>query len=154
MAIADIGAILGSDRQIGGTQIETAVAKAYLVHHINDFDRVQLNVGLGPGMDLGPNVPPWVQAAATASTKPRADMILWRGDVPTIVEVKDRANPSVMGQLLTYWHMLREDNPKLLNVYKVVAARSIQSGLQPILERYGVSLELFPNAVAALGRNT
>jgi hypothetical protein len=145
MAIANLGQILATTRQIGGNQVETAVAKAYLQLHAADFDRVDLNVGLGPGLDLGPGYPPYVQAAATASTKPRADMILWRGDVPTIVEVKDRAYGAVMGQLLQYWHLMKADNPKLLNVYKTVAARTVQPGLPAILDHVGITIELFPN---------
>lgn len=154
MPIANIGAILSSPTQIGGNAAENAVARAYLIAHVNDFDRVALNVGLGPGIDLGPGYEPWVQKAATASTKPRADMILYRGDVPTIVEVKDRAYGAVVGQLLTYWHFLKHDNPQLLNVYKVVAARTIQGGLPAILERYEIGLELYPNAVLATAQTS
>lgn len=149
MPIANLGAILASNVQIGGNRIETAVAQQYLIAHANDYDRVELNVGLGPGLDLGPGFEPWVQKAATASTKPRADMILYSGNTPTIVEVKDRISPSVMGQLLTYWHILREDNPSLLNVYKVVAGRTIIQGLPAIFQRYGITYELYPNAVQA-----
>jgi hypothetical protein len=146
MPIPNIGAILGSNIQIGGNQIETAVAKAYLTLHVNDFDRVEFNVGLGPGLVLGPGYSDWVQRSATASTKPRADMILYRGNTATIVEVKGRISGSAMGQLLTYWHILREDNPQLSEVYKVVAGNTIQDGLPPIFDRYGITIELFPAA--------
>lgn len=150
MPLKDIGAILaGSPSQIGGNKIETSVARAYLVHHVNEFDRVDFNVGLGPGVVLGSWADPSTQAAATYSSKPRADMIAWRGDVPYIIEVKDRINPSVMGQLLTYWHIMREENPKLLNVYKIVAGRSVQEGLPVIFARYNIGIELYPQAVQA-----
>jgi hypothetical protein len=153
MPLKDIGTILSSQTQIGGNQTETAVAKAYLIAHVNDFDRVEFNVGLGPGLDLGPGYPPYVQASATASTKPRADMICWNGDVPTIVEVKGRISPSAMGQLVTYWHILKEDNPKLLNVYKTVAGETIQPGLPAIFERYGIKVELYPGVSQVSGTN-
>lgn len=146
MPIPNIGAILSSNTQIGGNATETAVAKAYLVKHVDDFDRVEFNVGLGPGLVLGPGYADWVQRSATASTKPRADMILYNGDTPTIVEVKGRISGSAMGQLLTYWHILKEDNPKLLNVYKTVAGNTIQEGLPAIFDRYGITIELFPAA--------
>jgi hypothetical protein len=154
MAIPNIGAILSSPAQIGGNQTETAVAKAYLAKHAGDFDRVEFNVGLGPGLDLGPSFPPYVQKAATASTKPRADMILYRGNTATIVEVKGRINPAALGQLLTYWHFLTSDNPQLLQVYKVVAGQSIQEGLQALWQQYGIQVELFPAAVPANAGNS
>lgn len=147
MPIENIGAILASTVQIGGNANETAVAKAYLQKHVNDFDRAEFNVGLGPGITLPWDAPAWVQKSATEGTKPRADMILYRGDTATIVECKGRIYSAVMGQLLTYWHILKLDNPQLLQVYKVAAGQTIQDGLGPILDQYGITVELFPYAV-------
>lgn len=150
MAIENIGAILaGNPPQIGGTATETSVGRAYLVAHVHDFDRVETNVGLGPGITLGAWADNATQAAATYSTKQRADIIAWRGDVPTIVELKDRITATALGQVLAYWHLLTADNPQLLNVYKIVAGRSVQGGLVNIFARYNVGVELYPNAVEA-----
>lgn len=143
--IADIGSILLPGKQIGGDAIESAVAKAFLVAHVQDFDRVAFNVALGPADKVDPALPAFMQKWADASTRLRADMICYRGDVPTIVEVKDRAKPAVVGQLLAYWDAMRQDNPKLLNVYKTVAARSVQIGMPAMFEKYGITYELFPN---------
>jgi hypothetical protein len=148
MAIPNLGTILSSGVQIGGDQIETAVAHAYLILHQEDFDRVEFNVGLGAGIDLGPGYEPWVQKAATASSRPRADMIGYRGTSATIVEFKGRITPAAMGQVLAYWHIVSAYYPALLQVYKVVAGQTIQDGLTPIFDQYGISVELFPGAEA------
>lgn len=147
MAIPNLDQILSSNLQIGGNQIETAVAKAYLTKHADDFDRVAFNVGLGPGVQLGPGFEPWVQKVADSSSKPRADMIGYRGNTATIVEFKGRIGGAAMGQVLTYWHMLKEDNPQLVQVYKTVAGNTVQDGLPAIFDRYGISVELYPFAV-------
>lgn len=149
MPIPNIGAILGSSLQIGGNAIETAVAKAWLAKHQDDYDRVEFNVGLGPGVTLPRGTPAYVQKSATESTKPRADMVLYRGNTATIVEVKGRLYSAVMGQLLTYWHILSKDKPTLDQIYKVAAGQTIQDGLLPILQQYGIEVELFPYAVSA-----
>ena len=154
MPIANIGAILSSGIQIGGNATETAVARAYLIRHVDDFDRVEFSVGMGPGITLPAGTPAYVQTSATASTKPRADMVLFRGDYATIVEVKDRLYSAVMGQLLTYWHMFTVDSPQYRQVYKVAAGISIQDGLQPILDQYGIQVELYPFAVQASAPNS
>jgi hypothetical protein len=146
MPIPNIGAILASNVQIGGDAIENAVAKAYLAKHMNDFDRVKLNVGMGNGITLPWNAPAWVQKSATAGTQSRADMVLYVGNTATIVEVKGRIYPAVMGQLLAYWHLLTASNASLLQVYKVAAGETIQDGIAPILHTYGVEVELFPGA--------
>jgi len=146
MPIPNLGAILSGGLQIGGNKQETAVAHAYLIEHQNDFERVEFNVGLGPGLTLWPGAEPWLQAAATASTKPRADMIGYQGPYATVVEFKGRISPSAMGQVLTYAHILRQDNPKLLQVYMTVAGNTIQEGLPAIYQRYGITVELYPGA--------
>lgn len=153
MPITNIGAILTSRTQIGGSAVEDAVARAYLTHHVNDFDRADLNVPLGPGVQPPADTPAYLVAGAIKNSQSKADMILWSGTVPTIVEVKDRAYPSVLGQLLTYYNLLRQDNPKLLTVYKVVAAQTMAPGMVPTFDQYYVSVELFPYAARMAGIN-
>lgn len=147
MSIPNIGQILASGVQIGGDANETAVAHAYLIRHVDDFDRIELNVKLGPGVDIGPGYEPWVQKMATANSQARADMIAYRGGAATIVEFKGRITPAALGQVLTYQKLLTQDNPKLLQVYKVVAGESVQNGLTPIFDQYGVSVELYPGVL-------
>lgn len=144
MSIPNIGQILASGVQIGGDVIENAVAHAYLIRHVDDFDRVELNVKLGPGVDVGPGYEPWVQKMATANSQARADMIAYRGHAATVVEFKGRITPAALGQVLTYAKLLTADNPKILQVYRVVAGETVQYGLQPIFDQFGVSVELFP----------
>lgn len=144
MSIPNIGDILSSGLQIGGDATETAVAHAYLIKHVDDFDRVAFAVKLGPGVYPGPGYEPWVYKMAKANSQARADMIGYRGNYATIVEFKGHVTPSALGQVITYWHLLTADNPQLLQVYKVVAGESVQAGLPAIFQNYGVSVETFP----------
>lgn len=146
MAIANLGALLSSPKQIGGNAAETAVAKAYLIAHQNDFDRAEVEVKLGPGLTLGPEFPDYMQRWAKLSYALRADMICWRGNVPTIVECKDRIDGRAIGQLLTYRQLLVRDNPTILNVYKVAAGVTILNGIADVFDLYGITIELFPSA--------
>lgn len=144
MPIPNLGEIIASTKQIGGNACETAVLKAYLIEHVNDFDRVEFEVRLGPGLDLGPGAPAWLQRCATSSWQLRADMICWRGNVPTIVEAKERLDGCAIGQLLTYTRLLTRDNPTLMQTYKVAAGLSIANGITDIFFDYGITVELFP----------
>jgi hypothetical protein len=146
MAIANLGQILSSPKQIGGNAAETAVAKAYLIAHQNDFDRVDVEVKLGPGVTLGAEFPDYMQRWAKLSYALRADMICWNGNTPTIVECKDRIDGRAIGQLLTYRELLVQDNPTILQVYKVAAGVTILNGISDIFFRYGITVELFPSA--------
>lgn len=144
MPIADIGRILADPRQIGGNACETAVLKAFLVKHVNDYDSVQLEVPLGPALNLGPTFPPWVQRCADFSSRKRADMICWREGVPTIVEAKERVDGGALGQLLVYSALLKQDKPTLMQIYKIAIGASAIDGIGDILFRYGVLVEVFP----------
>lgn len=144
MPIPDIGIILANPRQIGGNAWETAVLKAFLVVHVNDYDSVEFEVPLGPALDLGPLVPAYVQRCATASSRKRADMICWREGVPTIVEAKERVDGGALGQLLVYSRLLREDKPTLQQIYKIAVGASAVIGIEDILFSYGVLVEVFP----------
>ena len=151
MPIENIGAILSSNKQIGGNACETAVAKAFLVAHVNDFDRVDIEVRLG-------NTPPIVsppginmQRYAEFNLRPRADMICWRGNVPTIVECKERIDGGAIGQLLLYTQLLKANNPTLLQTYKIAAGISIINGASEVFWQNGVEVELYPSAVQLYG---
>lgn len=146
MPIENIGQILASTKQIGGNACETAVCKAFLVKHVQDYDRVDLEVRLGPGLDLGPGAPAYLQRCATASWQKRADMICWRDGVPTIVEAKERIDGGAIGQLLVYQRLLKQDNPKIFTVYKIAAGLSIVTGIDSFFYDYGITVELFPGA--------
>jgi hypothetical protein len=63
------------------------------------------------------------------------------------VEAKGRLDGRAIGQLLTYYRLLKENNPSLLQVYKVAAGLSILNGISDIFYDYGITVELFPYAV-------
>lgn len=147
MPIPDIGRILASPKQIGGNACETAVIKAWLAKHYREYDRVEIERRLGPGLELPPGAPAYLQRCATVSWQLRADMICWSGNTPTIVEAKERIGPDAIGQLLMYQRLLTKDNPTILQVYKIAAGQSICNGIESYFYDYGITVELFPGAI-------
>jgi len=147
MPIADIGRILASRKQMGGNACEDAVLRAWLCKHVNDYQRVEIERRLGPGLDLGPGADPALQRCATVSWQLRADMIAWNGNTPTIVEAKERIDGTAIGQLVTYQRLLTQDNPTILQVYKIACGQSIVLGIESFFHTYGIEVELFPGAI-------
>lgn len=148
MPIKNLDAILTAGVVPGTNKAESMVGIAWLREHGAEWDRVEFNVGLGPGVQLGPGTPDYVQRSATYSTRPRADMILYRGDsTAAVVEIKERIRGSAMGQVITYAHMLQADNPRLLQVYKIVVGATIVEGIKPVFDANGVVVELLPLAI-------
>ena len=147
MPIPNLDQIISSGVFIGSNKQEAAVGIAWLKEHGHEWDRVEFNVHLGPGITLPGSTPGYVQKSATASTQLRADMVLFRDHSAAIVECKGRITASALGQLTAYGHLLKGDNPTLLHIYLYVAGQSIVPGLEPVYDRAGIIVELFPLAI-------
>lgn len=121
---------------------EADVWRGWAHLHQGEYTSFDYNVRVGPGTDPGPGTPPEIRAYAERSTRKRIDVVAWAGVQPTIIEVKDRASASALGQILTYqvhWNMEHPNSPpaKLLLV-----ARALSPGLEHVLSAHGVPYEL------------
>lgn len=148
MPIAHLEAWLAMSTLPALTNVESAIAKAWLVKHQNDYDTVEFNMRLGAGVKLPPGTPAYIVDAAKAGTTKRTDMVLRRGSDVTIVEVKKRINAGSMGQLQVYQQLFLADHPATGHIGLVAAGLTVQADIEPILRNAGISVELFPNAGA------
>jgi len=110
---------------------ETLVLRAWLALHQGEYDRFDYNIRIGKGEDPGPQFDPAVRAGAIKNTQLRIDAVGWKGvagvQLPevvespsvvyglapgaqaSIIEVKRRAAPSNVGQILTYDSVWRQE---------------------------------------------
>jgi hypothetical protein len=100
---------------------EILVLRSWLRLHEAEYDRFDFNLRLGAGFDPGPTFPDNIRKMAIANTQKRVDAVAYNGMEVTLIEVKDRAGFSAIGQLVGYFHMWRaahptESTPKLLLV--------------------------------------
>jgi hypothetical protein len=129
------------------TNVESAIAKAWLVKHRDDWDSVTFNMRLGAGVQMPPGTPIYIVEAAKAGTQKRTDIIAHRHGNIAIVEVKKRISLGSLGQLLGYRRLYLAENPQTGHVDLVAAALSIQADIEHIFTENNISVELFPNAV-------
>ena len=121
---------------------EIAVWRAWLALHQGEYDRFDYNVRVGPGYDPGPGVAQYVRDSAKASTRQRIDAVAYRGDSVLIVEVKDRAGLSALGQLLGYSTHYRRENPVSSPPKLLLVARDLAPGVAEALQAHGVPFEI------------
>lgn len=69
----------------------------YLPHAVYEFD-----LHLGEGMPLDPAWPPWLANMARALTQRRVDVVAHTPKETWILEIKERAGTTAIGQLLLY----------------------------------------------------
>ena len=121
---------------------EIAVYKAWLRLHQAEYDRFEYNVRVGPGFDPGGGVPDNIRTMSIANTKKRIDALAWSGSAPTIIEVKDRAGLSAIGQLLGYRVHWQLENPHAIPPKMLLVANRLAPGVQEVLQAHNVPYEL------------
>lgn len=90
---------------------EILILRAWLRLHESEYDRFDYNVRVGQGVDPGPNWPDNFRQMAIMNSQLRLDAVAYKGDSPTILEVREKATTSTAGQLLIYRHLYEAQFP-------------------------------------------
>jgi hypothetical protein len=127
------------------TANESAVARAWLVQHADEYDDVDFSVRLGATVD---RLPDWSDATwrqAQILSQKRIDMIAYKGTEVTIIEVKLRVSLAALGQLLGYGTLWRVEHPESTAVHLLAIGNSALVDAHDILTAHSVNIELFPD---------
>lgn len=149
MPLKQIDYLRGLSQLAGLTALESAIAKAWLDAHWQEFDSVDFNVRLGSGVELPPGSPDYIKRFARAATTKRADLVLHLGRDVTIVEVKIRIGGSALGQLQLYSTLYARDFPATQRITMIAAGQTIEPDVRDVLTHHGIRVELFPQVAAA-----
>lgn len=131
--------------------LESYVAREWIKANIDNLDAIDFNVRLGDGLDLGPNYDDATRLQAKLLSQKRADIVARIGDTVTLVEVKDRLSLSAMGQLLGYRTLYQLAHPEVAEVKLLAIGRDASQDVPEVLRAHGVSVQLFPGALAYRG---
>lgn len=123
---------------------EILVWRNWLQLYQAQYDRFEYNVRIGTGADPGPAFPQNIRDMAIAIRSLRLDAVGWQGGTPVIFEVKRRAGPENVGQLLTYravWEAqhLSTEAPRL-----VLVCSDLVSHILPIVQQSNIRLDMVP----------
>jgi hypothetical protein len=121
---------------------ESNLTRAWLRREGLAYDRFDFNVRLGAGRAPIAGLTPEMQRQVQMTSQLRADVVGYLGDRVDIIEVKDRARSSAMGQLLGYQVLWTQDNPGIPVRRLVVVAQSIDPDAETILRQVGVEFAI------------
>jgi hypothetical protein len=130
------------------TDGESWVIRAFLENHLGEYDSITFAKRVGRGLEPDPAHLPAVQANTVFSSKLRIDILAWRGRTPVIVEVKQNVTPAALGQILTYRHWFLTEFPDAADPELVVVGRVGNDDAITALRAHGVTVYLYPDAVA------
>lgn len=129
------------------TQHESAIILDWLSQHGQEYDRFSFSVRVGAGVTPDPAHLPGVQKSTRWSSRKRIDVLAWRGDQPTIVEVKQRIAPEVLGQLQTYRQLFLEEHPTAMEPRLLAIGRFSDDDTLRVLSDHGVDVFIYEQAV-------
>jgi len=132
------------------TANESAVARAWLVAHADEYDDVQFGLRLGNTVPRDPTWSDATWAQAQILSQKRIDFVAFKGTTVTIVEVKLRLALSALGKLLGYATLWRLENPQTTAVNLLAIANSALVDAVDVLNAHGVATELFPEVITVL----
>jgi hypothetical protein len=134
---------------------EVLILRSWLATNQKNWTRFDYNVRIGPENDPGPAFSADVRRCSILIHALRLDAVGWRGvqndllppeitrpgevyklfpsAVATIVEVKRRATPSVVGQIVTYRDMWAAEYPNAVPPDLVIACATYTDNIAPTL---------------------
>src|SRR2546425_11738479 len=120
---------------------EQIVFRSWLRLHEKDYDRIDGNVRIGVGQDPGPSFPQSTRDMAVQLTQLRIDAVLYRGADVTLAEIKRRAGPANIGQLLTYRAAWVNENRSVVPPKLLLVCNAFTPNILPALRDTGIQLE-------------
>jgi|SRR5215469_7892423 len=129
---------------------EVLIFKNWLVAHESEFDSFDYNVRIGSGHDPGPAWPDYVRQQAIANTQLRIDAVAHKNGAVSIIEVKDRAGASAVGQLVTYDAVWQEGTAGLPAPNLILVTNRVQPNILPLIKKANIRLDVVPTDFSSL----
>lgn len=108
------------------------------------FDRYGYDVRVGQGEIAPEDVVSVKDRMRRELTRKRIDVVAWRNDVPTVIEVKPYCTTSTLGQVLAYRWLYRVefDLPQLPS--GAVACRRVDPDISYVANSQGIEVIIVP----------
>jgi hypothetical protein len=128
------------------TDRESSIIADWLRAHGAEYDRFSFSVRVGAGVTPDAAHPPGVQSSTRWSSRKRIDVLAWQGEQPSIVEVKERVVPGVLGQLRTYARLFLEERPDAPEPILIAIGRYSDDDTIRSLQAEGITVYLYEPA--------
>lgn len=124
---------------------ESTIVHQWLLAHADEYDDVEFNPRVGNSLQLGPGFSQTIRDQAAKLSQKRIDILAFKGNEVTIVEVKLRLSLSALGQLLGYSLLYRLEHPDVADIHLVAIAHDALIDAAEVLQAHGVHVETYPN---------
>lgn len=118
---------------------DTEVWHRFILMYPDKFDTVDYDVKVGKGADTYPILNEADQKYWSTLTKKRIDVIGFKNNFVTIIEVKKRVGLFTLGQVLGYRYLYLREHPELKSVSTLIVCSSIDQDDIDVLEHFGIN---------------
>lgn len=129
---------------------ECLIFKAWWSEHKGEYTAADFNVRVGRGYDPGPDYLNAARQNAIKNTQLRLDALLFRGLQPVVIEVKLRATPVVIGQLLSYSVLWSRDNQGFAKPELMLICQLISEDARYVCGFYGITVVIQPADLSSI----
>ena len=105
----------------------------------NRFDTVDYDIKVGAGAKVFTIPDEKSQQYWTQLTKKRIDVVAFKEDIITIIEVKKRVTLATLGQILGYRFLYLREHPEVKMVRTLIVCETISGDDIDVLDHYGIS---------------
>ena len=121
--------LIGDDKEVWNRFIE---------RYPDRFDTVDYDVHVGSGIDA-PDEPDEKSAAQWKDlTRKRIDVVGWKADFPTIIEVKKRVGLATLGQVLGYRFLYLREYTEISSVPLLIVCSQIDKDDIDVLDHFRI----------------
>ena len=92
----------------------------FIEQHPNRFDYCDYDVHVGDGTKLPDDYEPNYKKMAKELSQFRIDAVGWKGNLPTIIEIKPRASTTAIGQIIVYRTLFKKDFPQYPSINSMI----------------------------------
>jgi len=123
---------------------EAALAKAWLEANIDQYEDIDWQTRVGPGVQLGGDYAEAIQRMAYQATRKRVDLVAYGAAGATILELKDHVDLAAIRQAREYGDLWQQEpiDPALAAI--VVVGRTGDADIAATAAALGVTVELLP----------
>lgn len=135
----DVEILLVQLQYPGMPRLESDVTRGWIRLYAQDYDRLEFNVRVGKGQELQPGITEATAGQFEKISRQRIDCVAWSGSFVDIVEVKDRAKASTLGQLIGYRQLWTDEHPQNIVRRLICVSPFIDQDAQRIFTANGVT---------------
>lgn len=118
------------------------VWERFIVKFPERFESVDYDWRVGVGMEIKPWWTENIKRMAVMLSQKRIDVLAWKADTPTIIEVKRRVTIGTIGQILSYRVLFMSDLPLMNKPELLVITEMIGGDDMLVLDYYKIPYEV------------